>query len=557
VIRPFPLLIVATALATIAPTKRLDHEHFELMAGVRLTLDGASLPRARWPRITDVAVDVRRAYDSTGWQPLWLRDSRPTRQALDVVRSLGSLETVGLSPADYDAAALDSLAARLSSGPVAATTEDLVRFETTLSVASARVLSTLQWGRISPKDAHETFQIPRIDFDVATGIFAMSRAATPSQVMDGAEPQFLHYRLLKQKLAQYRALSRDTTLLPLPSFTRLELGAPYAGAAKLRRLLIALGDLPDSLVPPFDGDTLYASDIVEGVKRFQRREGERADGVAGPATRRALDRPFAQRVAQIALALERWRWLPREFAGRVIIVNVPEFRLHAFDRFTSDSTSLISMNVVVGEAFDHATPIFMKDLEYLVFSPFWEVPSSIMRREIRPRAVRDLSYLARNRYLLVRGYGEDAPEVPVTAENVAAIGSSVRVRQLPGDRNSLGRVKFMMPNPHNIYLHDTPSQSGFAQTRRDLSHGCIRLSDPLQLAEWVLRSRPEWTTDRIEKAMARDRPLTVSLGERIPVLVVYSTAVAQRDGEMHFYADIYGHDRRLAERLAAGYPYSR
>lgn len=447
---------------------------------VHETLQALRLPRARWPRIGDVAPALRPLYDSTATSPLWLRDGRPTANARAAIRYLTQVETVGLSPTDYDAPALDSIATWLTGDSVAATAAEHARFEATLSVAVARVLATLQWGRVNPRDVHENFPIVRDDYDLSAAVRRVATDATPLRVFDDAEPPLLHYRLLKAQLAHYRQLALDST-------------APAARARMRTRL------------------------------------------------------------RQMELSLERWRWLPHAFPGRVIIVNVPEFRLHAFDRLTADSTALFSMDVVVGEAYDHQTPIFMKELAHLAFSPYWEVPTSIARKEIKPKAVRAPSYLRRNHYVLLRG----GVEVPHTAANIAAIGSSIRVRQLPGADNALGRVKFVFPNPHNVYMHDTPVQSAFERDRRDLSHGCIRLAEPVKLAEWVLRDRPEWTPERMAEAMSRSTPLDVAVSERIPVLILYGTAIAERSGEMKFYRDIYGHDRRLTALLSGGYPYPR
>lgn len=450
-----------------------------IVAPMRAALASGRMAGARWPRISDVKADLQQLYDSAQWRPLWIRDGRPTSAALSVVRYLSLVETTGLHGSDYDAPRIDTLARRLGDGN--GTLDDAPRFEALMSVAVARVLSALQWGRVNPRDAHENFRIPRYDYDVADAMRDMADGTDPTAIFNAAEPPLLHYRLLKAQLAVQRELARDSTTA---------------------------------------------------------------------AARKRMD----DRIARIELSLERWRWLPHAFPGRVIIVNIPEFRLHAFDRLTPDSTDLFSMNVVVGKAFDHKTPIFMDQLEYLSFSPYWEVPPSIARKEIRPPAQRSASYLARNHYVLLGG-GDRV--LPATAGNIAAIGTSVRVRQLPGSDNALGRVKFVFPNVHNVYMHDTPVHSVFERERRDLSHGCIRLSDPVQLAKWVLRDRPEWTQEALDSAMARGTPLDVPVTEAIPIYILYGTAIAERSGDMRFYRDLYGHDRRLAALLARGYPYPR
>jgi murein L,D-transpeptidase YcbB/YkuD len=184
------------------------------------------------------------------------------------------------------------------------------------------------------------------------------------------------------------------------------------------------------------------------------------------------------------------------------------------------------------------TPVFTADMTHVIFRPYWDVPRSIARNEILPAARRDLNYLARNQYELLDGAGRIVPASEAALDQLAA--GSVRVRQRPGPGNALGAVKFMLPNSHNVYLHDTPSRTLFARSRRDFSHGCIRVADPAGLAEWVLQDNPAWDRERIEAAMAGTRPLRVDLAEPIRVYIVYGTAIAREDGSMLFLEDLYG-----------------
>jgi murein L,D-transpeptidase YcbB/YkuD len=209
------------------------------------------------------------------------------------------------------------------------------------------------------------------------------------------------------------------------------------------------------------------------------------------------------------------------------------------------------MDVVVGIAYQHDTPVFTAPLRYVVFRPYWEVPTSIAKNEIRPKAMRNAAYLGRERFVLVRGEAQ----VPATPANIRAIGSAVRVRQRPGPTNSLGNVKFMLPNPYNVYLHDTPSKGRFEAVRRDFSHGCIRLSQPASLAEFLLGDQPAWTRRRIDAAMAAESPTQVNLVKPVPVYVLYGTAIARQDGRTYFFRDLYGHDATLDALLREGYPY--
>src|SRR4029453_10523856 len=300
-----------------------------------------------------------------------------------------------------------------------------------------------------------------------------------------------------------------------------------------------------------------SADLVGGIRRFQTRQGSEPDGVIGPATAARLNRPFAQRVRQIELALERFRWLPPSFSGPPIIVNIPAFRLHAFRGSTEREDDMLAMDVVVGDALDKQTPVFAADMRYLIFRPYWEVPLSIVRAELLPKALRDPGFLEREGMVLVSGESEDASVVSPTRENLERVGIDLRVRQLPGAQNALGLVKFVMPNAHDVYLHDTAAKALFARARRDFSHGCIRLSDPVALAAHVLRDQPQWTIESIRAAMDGDDNRRVDLLRPVPVCIVYTTAAALENGDVHFYSDIYGLDEQLDELLRRGYPYSR
>ncbi len=522
-----------------------------IAAGARRIAAAGQNPGMRWPRLTDVRAGAESLYATASPRPLWVRDAEPTPAARALIAVLGRAETRGLDPGDYDAAVLDSLASRL--GPSSPVTE-LAAFDAMLTADALRFVSALAVGRINPQVVHADFHVPIGRPDVVGTVASLAGSLEPDSILTAIEPHFRHYLLLKRALADYRVLARDSGLLPLPPLPRpLKPGEPYAGAMQLRRLLTALGDIVDSVAPVVRADSLYADDLVQGVRRFQARQGFAVDGIIGDSTAARLGRSFGQRIRQIELTLERWRWMPRQFTAPPIIVNVPAFRLHAFSTMSDDEASLLSMNVVVGQAFKTETPVFAADMTYLVFSPYWEVPASIMRKDVRPKSLANPGWLAKNHMELLRG----GKVVPPTPENIAAIGGAVRARQTPGPWNSLGRVKFMLPNAQSIYLHDTPARNLFDNPRRDNSHGCVRLSDPAALARFVLRDQPAWTAERIDAAMRGTAPQNVTLSRPIPVLIVYGTAVARESGEVFFYGDIYGHDRTLNRLLLKGYPYPR
>ena len=505
----------------------------------------------RWPALNDVQAQAESLYQASSWQPLWLADGAATVQARALAGTMRWAELRGLDQADFDGVRLQE---RADGGPVGDAVA-AARFDLMLTLDALRFARALNVGRIAPRAAHTELELTPRPADLRAVVDELRRTANTDSVLAALEPQAFGYLQLKKALLRYRSLAQDSGLVPLPALPkRMRADTAYAGAGALRRLLRALGDVPDSLpVPDAPADTLYDATLVAGVQAFQRRNGLAPDGIVGPTTAARLNRPFEARLRQIELTLERWRWLPRTFESPPIIVNIPGFRLYAFGDAGGEVQPVLQMNVVVGRAFKHETPVFSARMTYLVFSPYWEVPKSIERQEIRPAALRNPGYLARNRMELVRG----GKVVPPTPEAIAAIGGAVHVRQRPGDENSLGRVKFMLPNAHAIYLHDTPSKQLFENVRRDYSHGCIRLQSPLDLARFVLQDQPEWSTERMAQAMQGDRPTTVNLARRIPVLILYATAVATGAGPVFFYDDIYRHDRDLDRLLRRGFPYPR
>jgi murein L,D-transpeptidase YcbB/YkuD len=281
------------------------------------------------------------------------------------------------------------------------------------------------------------------------------------------------------------------------------------------------------------------------------RVGIDADGVLGNRTYRALTVSPARRVEQIELTMERIRWLPRELAVPPIIVNIPQFRLFAFRTSNDFAQDILQMNVIVGATFDgRETPVFSAQMRYVVLNPYWDVPYAIMKREQLPEIEADAAWVARNHFQIVDGQGDDARVVPVTAENVRRLASgTLRLRQEPGPGNALGRVKFMFPNRHNVYLHDTPARTLFAATRRAFSHGCIRVADPMALLAHVLRDDPQWNAADIAQALERPAATRIALLHPIPVFILYGTALATEAGDVLFFEDIYAQDAKLARLL--------
>ena len=339
---------------------------------------------------------------------------------------------------------------------------------------------------------------------------------------------------------------------------------PAASRALLAQRLQACGDLaaPPPGPPAPSGDhaagihasaatsALLASDdatLAAALRRFQSRHGLAEDGLYGPATRSALQVTPAQRARQVELALERLRWTPLLQAARMVVVNIPEFRLRAYEVVDGRIEVRHDMRVVVGGAMRHQTPLFDEDMRTIEFGPYWNVPPSIARQELVPRLRRDPAYFAREELEFVGPGG--AVEQVVTPERLQSVlAGTWRLRQRPGARNALGGIKFVFPNHNAIYLHHTPATGLFAQARRDFSHGCIRVEDPVGLASFVLQGLPGWDATTIRQAMATAHSRTVALPQPVPVLIAYGTALV-KEGRMHFFDDIYGHDRVLDAAL--------
>ena len=526
-----------------------------MMSSVRRVIDSRTVPGIRWSRISDVGSDLTRTYENIGWNSIWVSRGRPTQAALGTIRYLRSLDRVGLSPTDFDIAVLDSIAQHASSDTLDESRQ--ARFEVTLSVATARALSSLRWGRVHQSEAYPTLRRSRAEFDVALGVYATARTPEPSPVFETAEPPYGGYRELVAALQATRRMARDSVLVAGED-AALSPGMAYADAAALRRVVRALGVLSDSAPPVVAVDTIYDEGLAAAVSRFQRENRRKANGVLDAGTRTAMRRLFERRARDAELALERWRWLPRKADGRAIIVNVPEYKLLAYEHVRSDARPSFTMKVVVGKGEEKRyTPMFVDAMEHIIFSPYWEVPQTIAVDEIVPKATEDPKYMARNRYVLVKGYSDSAPRVPVDSSTLAGVGRSIRVRQLPGDYNSLGRIKFMLPNHLNIYLHDTNEKHLFQSSQRAFSHGCVRVSEPNRLAEWALRSDTSWTIDRMKSAMKAKEPEKVELAEHIPVMIVYHTAAVDDNGVLRAYRDVYELNDDLSERLGKGYPYAR
>jgi murein L,D-transpeptidase YcbB/YkuD len=490
-------------------------------------------------------------YQASGYRALWVDGSgRPTGDARDTLGLLTGAAREGLDPADYRASMLDSSATALERTDPP-TASSIAAFDAGLSASTLRYLRHLHIGRVDPRSIGFRMTAPADDHDFAVMLRSAVLNHRIPELAAGLAPPLALYRNLRTLLVRYRELSGDATLQSAPVPARVvRPGDAFPEASSLLRLLTALGDLPGE-TPASAEPSVYAEAVVNSVKRFQVRHGLDADGIIGARTETALRVPLAWRVRQIELALERLRWLPHLNQDRFLAVNIPMFRLWAWDSIPPNGAPSFGMDVIVGRGLNRQTPVFVEEIEYLIFRPYWDVPSSILRGEILPAVRREPGYLQRHDMEIVSGVGDDARAVSLTEESLAQLQQGrLRVRQRPGPRNSLGSVKFIFPNDANVYLHDTPAPELFSRSRRDFSHGCVRVQDPVALAEWALKGEQAWDRDRILAAMNARRPQRVNLKLPIQVILFYITAVVMPDdGSIHFAEDIYGHDTKLDRAL--------
>ncbi|AOM75719.1 L,D-transpeptidase family protein [Pedobacter steynii] len=375
-------------------------------------------------------------------------------------------------------------------------------------------------GKVDPEVLQ--WHIPRKKLS-ATALLD-SLMASKNTKIDDWEPVNQQYKLLKKELLRYYTLQKkgDWEKISLGKQKRYKTGDTGLTVRMVRQRFLELGDtlLKDSL-PEFD-ETLKTA-----VKQAQQQFGYRATGNIDAALIKELNVPVQERIEKLLINMERMRWMPAMPAGRRVLVNIPDYQLHVFE----DKEIALSMGIVVGKA-ANKTVIFSNKLRNIVFSPYWNIPASIVRSEVLPAMRRNRNYL-RNKNMEQTGTSNGLPQI----------------RQKPGDNNSLGRVKFLFPNSYDIYFHDTPAKSLFAEEKRAFSHGCIRLAQPAKLAEYLLADQKQWTPDNIAKAMKSTKEIWVRLKKPVPVFITYFTAWVDQHGRLNFRDDIYGHDQKMAEQL--------
>ncbi|MGH7962157.1 MAG: L,D-transpeptidase family protein [Candidatus Binatia bacterium] len=512
-----------------------------------------------------------RFYEQRGYQPAWSQEGSPLPQVHTLLAALREAGREGLNPADYPLAAIETLMVGLPQEahphPMIGTidADRVTDLELLLTDAFLQYGSHLLASRFDPKTIDALWVASRRELDLAQVLQATLDTNDANQIAEtlwSLPPTQPGYVRLRQALARYSDIAARGGWPLVPDGPKLYPGDRDPRIIPLRARLIAEGDF-DPPPPPkpqrkarrkggvakhaaLQSD-LYDDPLARAVRRFQRRHGLGPDGTIGPATLAALNVSAQDRVQQIQLNLERWRWLPADLGPRHILVNVPNFSLEVIE----NAQPVLTMRAMVGKE-DWRTPVFSAPMTTLVLNPEWIVPRSIATKEILPLVRQNPGYLRQqNIRVFVRGADRFTQVNPrgIQWGRVSAENFPYRFRQQPGPKNPLGRMKFLFPNQFSVYLHDTQATWLFGKATRALSHGCIRVEKPIELAEYVLRDDPRWTREAILVAIAGERTQSIPLPEAIPVHLLYWTAWVNDDLAVHFREDLYGRDKLLADAL--------
>jgi murein L,D-transpeptidase YcbB/YkuD len=458
-------------------------------------------------------------YGKRGYQPAWFTPSGLRPQAAELIQAIPALGADGLQVRRYQPGRLQALVDEMKevkSFDDPQIQRRLVDLDVELTYTYLSLAAHLASGRLQPEKLRvEWYTKPRnVDLDARLGqALTAEDAGEIVKILRGLTPPHPEYQRLAQALAAHRTIAARGGWGSVPSGPDLEKSDRGPRVTALRHRLST------------PGADVYDDALAAAVSRFQQRHGLEVTGKVDEDTLAELNVPVQDRIRQLQVNMERWRWLPATFGDRYILVNVPEFRLDLVEGGKTDYT----MRVVVGKE-QSRTPAFSDKMTYLELNPAWNIPASIANEEILPKLAADPDYLARN--------------------NMEVVPGTDRLRQRPGPDNPLGQIKFMFPNEFDIYLHDSPADHLFSRTERDFSHGCIRLEKPIEFANVLLKGDPKWTPETLQAAIDSGEQKTITLAKPLPVHILYWTAWVEPDGSVQFRKDIYGHDERLEKALA-------
>jgi L,D-transpeptidase YcbB len=530
-------------LGTVACHRSADRISDEIRRITSAEKPPAYLEGARWKL-------VRQIYQDREYHPLWVGIRPVPERTRELIASLCDAEREGLRPEDYRLGELRRTLERLRPSLDKERPEAFAVLDLELTRRFLDYGADLLAGRLDPKAVASEWYIRARRWSIDGTLRGAVQAEEFAGIMAPLRPQLPGYAEVVKALADYREIQARGGWPQVPGHRRLRGGDRGHRVAVLRRRLRVTGDLQD----PAGSKPVYNRAVARAVARFQARHGIPVNGIVDAATLAALNVPVRVRIRQIQLNLERFRWLPAEFGPRYIYVNIPDYKLFAYD----GGKLALTMRVVVGDEYYNTTPVFADSMTLVVFRPYWYVPQRILVREILPKVRRKRSYLAAHHFEVVDAKRESVVLNPRMINWSRADLSKVRVRQKGGSpTNPLGLVKFMFPNQFAVYLHDTPSRKSFSRPNRMLSHGCVWVEKPVELADYVLAGQGDWNEQKIREAMVSAHPASdggkvegsaVTLEQPLPVFIVYFTAFV-RDGVLNFRRDAYGKDREAIARV--------
>ncbi len=490
------------------------------------------------------------------YRAAWSNDRGPLPQVVGLVQALQRADREGLDPSVYHLSKIEAFWKQVQRNAQDGKPLDprrLVDLDLLLTDAFLIYASHLLSGRVNPTTFDSEWHVVALkEVDLPQYLEEALASGRISEALDGLLPVHRGYSELQRALIKYRRLSRSGGWPPIHDGLKLQLNDLDDRVAFLRQRLRATGDLR---VPAEDVSKNFDSVLEDAVRIFQSRHGLEADGVVGAGTLAALNVPIEERVRQMELNLERWRWLPQELGERYILINIPSFELEVIE----GEKAVLEMRVVVGKTY-RKTPVFSSSMTHLVFSPYWHVPPSLAVQDVLPAVQKDIGYLAEKNIKVFSGWGADTVEIDPSTIHWSELGRTgfpFRFRQEPGPKNALGGVKFMFPNAFNVYLHDTPSRELFRRADRSFSSGCIRIEKPLRLAEYVLSGASGWDAESVLAASQKGVERSVRLPESIPVHLLYWTCWVDAKGTVHFRNDVYGRDQLLDDALQEQPPTGR
>jgi L,D-transpeptidase YcbB len=512
----------------------------------RTSLLGAMLrPIVAGPAVLPVPAavwtDVRRFYDQRGGAPAWLSNGDLSR-ATEALQVLQTASAHGFAPQDYGE---PQLAERLTALKPSKSTPDndapdrlqkMAELDAGLTTALLAFGRDVAAGRTSPATVDPRWKARRELPDFAE-ILGRAAGGDLRTWIDSVRPPHPEYAALQHALTDLQA-QRDKGGWPKVPGGAFAPGRSNPSVIALRQRLTASGHLTGSAAS--NTSPVYTKEDEAGVRAFQELHSLKGTGIVDPATLKAMNVSLDDRIHQIDVNLERWRWMPNDFGSRHLVVNIPYYHLMARE----NGKTVMDIRVVVGKPDEHKTPVFSSEMSTVVFSPYWNIPDSIVEGETAPSVARDPAYLAKNNIEILdmsKSGGTPVDAARVDWDDAEQL-KHLAFRQKPGPKNALGHVKFLFPNEFDVYLHDTPADALFARPGRAFSHGCVRVEEPEALAKYILRGYEEWDDAHILEAMNAGVEKQFKLTERIPVHIVYFTAWVDEKGGLHFQPDVYGYD---------------